>query len=39
MSAGTPTFFVNDVRLDGIVSADEIERAISKELSRAQVRR
>ena len=36
---GTPTFFVNDVRLDGIVDADEIERAISKELSRAQVRR
>ena len=33
---GTPTFLVNDVRIDGIVSAAEIEQAITKELSRVK---
>jgi protein-disulfide isomerase len=33
---GTPTFLINDVRIDGIVSASEIERVITTQLSRVK---
>ena len=33
---GTPTFFVNGTRIDGVVTVDEIENVIAKELSKVE---
>jgi protein-disulfide isomerase len=35
---GTPTFFVNDTRIDGVVPFDEVDKAVATELARVKPR-